>query len=387
MVGQGGAPSILCFSTVDWDYLWHRPQAVMQAFAQDGWQVLYVDTLGLRSPKIRDLPRMASRLRNRLRAGGGGLCQPSPGVQVFSPLVLPFLDSSLARRLNVAWLVPRLQGLLRESSDGGLIIWVYLPTWTVLQCVQRIPHQLLVYECIDALEANPAGVSLGYEAAEAEILRRADLVVTTSQELCQSKARHNPNTHWVPPGVSEYFFGQGEPAPELTGMRGPRVGFFGTIDHRIDLELLGLLARAHPDWSFVLIGVVRRDLSALVKQGNVHLLGPKAHGELPALLRGLDVLLLPYVADEFTLHVFPAKIYEALAAGMPVVATALPALEEFGRVVRLGEGFDEVDAALREAVAEDDAELRVERVELARGNSWEGRYREIRGYVEEALAR
>jgi len=269
--------------------------------------------------------------------------------------------------------------------DGGLVIWVYLPTWTVLQCVERIPHELLVYECIDALEANPAGVSLGYEAAEAEILRRADVVVTTSQELRREKAAGNPNTHWVPSGVAEYFFGEGEPAPGLEDIRGPRVGFFGTLDHRIDLDLLGQLVRAHPDWSFVLIGVVRRDLSTLVQAGNVHLLGPKAHAELPALLRGLDALLLPYVADEFTRHVYPAKIYEALASGVPVVATPLPSLQELGHVVRLAEGFEEIDGALREAVVEDRAELRGERVEVARGNSWEGRSREIKGYVEEAL--
>ena len=65
-------PTILCFSTVDWDYLWHRPQAVMSRFAQDGYQILYVDTLGLGSPALRDLPRIASRLRNRLRAQQDG---------------------------------------------------------------------------------------------------------------------------------------------------------------------------------------------------------------------------------------------------------------------------------------------------------------------------
>ena len=376
-------PAILCFSTVDWDYLWHRPQAVMSRFAQDGYRILYVDTLGLRSPKIGDLPRIASRLRNRLRVRSGGLRQPEAGVFVYSPLVLPFLDSRVARRINVNYMVPRLRRQLDQIGGDDLIAWVYLPTWTVLECVRRIPHRVLVYEAIDALASNPAGVSRDYKAAEREVLQRADLVIATSESLYQEKAAFNANTHWVPAGVAEGFFAEGESAEEVAEISGPRIGFFGTLDHRLDLKLMGDLARAHPEWAFVLIGAARCDIGSLVAEENVHFLGPKLHGELPRYLRGLDVLYLPYAVDDFTRHVYPAKIFECLALGKPVVATALPALREFGEAVRLVEGREGFERELREAVMEEDPGLRGRRVELARGNSWEGRFRKIRMLVEE----
>jgi glycosyltransferase involved in cell wall biosynthesis len=375
-------PAILCFSTVDWDYLWHRPQELMSQFARDGYEVLYVDTLGLRSPKLSDLPRIASRVRNRLRARAGGLRRTDNEVHVCSPLVLPFLNSRLARRLNLYHLIPALQKALAQIGAEELIVWVYLPTWTVLQCVKNIPHRMLVYECIDALSSNPAGVSLGYEAAEAEILQRADLVLASSESLYEEKKKHNPQTHWVPSGVAAHFFGPVEPVPQVESLKRPRIGFFGALDHRLDLELMKTLAQAHPDWSFVLIGAARCDLAALLDKENVHFLGAKPHAELPGYLSALDVLYLPYVIDQFTLHVFPAKIYECLASGKPVVATALPSLGALSGVVRLAAGADEFERALEAAVAEEDEGLQQQRVEVAQANAWESRFREIRAYVE-----
>ena len=382
-----GPPGILCFSTVDWDYLWHRPQMIMSRFAQDGHPIVYVDTLGLRSPHLGDLSRIISRARNRMAAPSGGLRRTAQGVHVTSPLLLPFLNSRLARRANLLRLVPTLQQQLAQVGAQDPIIWVYLPTWTVLQCVDRIPHRLLVYESIDALSSNPAGVSRDYAASERTILRRADLVLATSEALLQDKAPHNSNAHWVPSGVGAEFFDQVDPAAKIEGLSRPRIGFFGALDHRLDLETMTALARAHRAWSFVLIGPARRDISGLAAEANVHCLGSMAHAELPRYLQALDVLYLPYIVDDFTRSIYPAKIFECLALGKPVVATRLPALEEFGGLVQLAADVDQFDAALRNAVAEDRPDLRARRVELARANSWEARYREIRGYVEEAQGR
>jgi len=355
----------------------------MTRFAQEGYRVLYVDTLGLRSPKLRDLPRIASRLRNRLQAKQSSLRQPEAGVHVVSPLILPFLNSRLARSLNIRRLVPQLQRQLKQIGSDDLIIWVYLPTWSVLQCVERIPHSMLVYESIDALESNPAGLSLGYAEAEAEILRRSDLVITTSESLHREKAAGNRNAHWVPSGVAEEFFAPVEPVEEMREIGSPKIGFFGTIDHRLDLELVRQVARTHRDWSVILIGAARCDIGELVAEENVHFLGPQPHGALPGYLRGLDVLWLPYVVDDFTRHVYPAKIFECLALGKPVVSTVLPSLEGFGEVVRLVEGREAHEEGLREALAEEDEDLMEQRVALARDNSWESRFREIQGFLEQ----
>ena len=380
-------PCVLTFSSVDWHYLWHRPQAVMSRLAEDNWRVLYVDTLGLRSPRLRDLPRIISRLRRRVGASVDGLHEPLPGLHVFSPLLLPFLNSRIARRLNVGGLLRRLSQHMQHLGGRDPVIWVYLPTWTVLQCVTALPHSLLVYEAIDALANNPSGVSKDFHVAEKEILLRADLVITSSESLCLEKVTFNPNTHWVPSGVAEIFFAPQSPAAEMQAIPGPRIGFFGTLDHRLDLNLMGKLATDNPDWSFVLIGPARCDVDLLTGMANVHWLGAKSHEELPGYLSGLDVIYLPYVIDEFTRHIYPAKIHECLAMGVPVVATALPALLPFDGVVRLVRPGESFAAELSAALSEDDPELRQQRKDLARANSWEVGYGEIRTLVEEAISK
>lgn len=355
----------------------------MSRFAQDGYRVLYVDTVGLRSPKVRDFRRIASRLKSRLRASGGGVRLTGEGVYVHSPVLLPFLNSRLARRLNVEVLVAALKQGMAQAGCEDPILWVYLPTWTVLQCVQRIPHRMLVYNCIDALSENPKGVSRGYAEAEAEILRQADLVLTTSETLYREKSPHNPRTVYAPSGVDARWFEPVVPAPDVENLPRPRIGFFGMLDHRIDLKLIQALARAHRDWSFVLIGSARADLSGLLAERNVHFLGSRPHVDLPRYLAGLDVFLLPYTRDAFTYHIQPAKLYECLVFGKPVVASRLPALEEFGEVIRLASGVEDFSQVLREAVAENRPDLAAKRRAMAEANSWERRYREIRAYLKE----
>jgi len=377
--------TIICFSTVDWDHLWYHPQALMSRFRQDGHQVIYVDTIGLRSPKLKDLRRIFLRIKNLLQAPSRDGRITKEGISVFSPFILPFLNSRLACYINVKWLVYKLNKLTKNLGSEKPILWIYLPTWTVFECVRRIPHQLLVYNSIDALDASPNGVSRNYAIAEAEILKRADLVLTTSETLYQEKLPYNKNSHWVPPGVDGSWFDPCNPASKVINLPQPRIGFFGAIDHRLDLDLIVTLAQNHEDWVFVLIGTVRCDVSILRNKKNVHFLGPKPHSELVRYVSGLDVVFLPYVLDDFTRHIQPAKLYECLAVGKPVVATCLPSLESFDGFVSLAEGVDAFGRALTDAIAENTPELQEERREVARANSWERRYQEIITLVKDAM--
>lgn len=377
---------VLAFSTVDWHFLWHRPQALMSRFAAERWPVLYVDSVGLRSPGVRDMTRIVQRLRRAFIRRPGALREPLPGVRVLSPVLLPFLNSPLARAINVRRLVSQLRRGLKAMGAGEPVVWVYLPTQTVLECVRALPRRLLVYESIDALGSNPAGVSRGFADAERQILAMADLVITSSETLWREKRECNPNTHWVPSGVDDDFFVPGAVPAEIARLPKPRIGFFGTLDHRLDIGVMRELAEARRDWSFVLIGPARIDLSAMTRLPNVHWLGAKEHRSLPGYLAGLQAVYLPYVSDEFTRHIYPAKINECLAAGLPVVAKALPSLEpmqDLIRLVRQGGSFGE---ALQSALEEDCAALQRRRVEAARESSWNVRYRQIRQLVDAALS-
>jgi len=128
---------------------------------------------------------------------------------------------------------------------------------------------------------------------------------------------------------------------ELAALPAPRIGFVGAISaYKLDLTLLETLARRHPHWSFVLIGPVGEgdpstDVAALAALGNVHLLGTRPYNALPAYLKGLDLGLLPLRLTPYTQAMFPMKFFEYLAAGLPVVATAIDALQPFASLALL----------------------------------------------------
>jgi len=307
------------------------------------------------------------------------------GVFVYSPLVLPFLNSRLVRRLNVAFLVYSLNKIIKRLGVIDPILWIYLPTWTVLECIRRIPHRMLVYNSIDALGNNPAGVSRDYDAAEMVILKQADLVLTTSEALYKEKVSHNSHTYWVPSGVDASWFEKVTPASEVEDLPSPRIGFFGAIDHRFDLDLVRAMAQKYRSWTFVMIGAVRCDISDLLREENVHFLGSKPHSDLVRYVSALDVLFLPYVIDGFTRHIQPAKLYECMALGKPVVATRLPALEPFEGLIHLAEDRASFEQALKDAVAEQRPDLQEKRIEMARANSWDIRYREILKYMKDVM--
>lgn len=382
--------NILCFSIVDWDYLWHRPQELMSRFAQDDNRVLYVDTLGVRSPGRQDFRRMISRLKHRLQGGIQGRRCVTENLHVYSPVILPFLNWTWARRVNGWILQASFRCIMHSLHFSQPIIWTYLPTSAVLHLIERIEHKMLVYDCLDAIAYNPAGVLDDYAQTERQLVERADLVFVTSSALYRDRVPYNQQIYQVPYGVDvDHYLQPGldkAPLPwDLGEISSPRIGFFGAIDHRLDLELLMHLARAHPEWALVLIGLPKIDLSPLLELGNVHLLGMKSHQLLPRYLAHLDVLIIPYLINEFTRHIYPGKIYECLASGKPVVVTDLPELRSLSDVIGIASDKEQFTELVSRVMLEDTLDLRQRRIEIAKGNSWAARYEFIGGTIAQRL--
>jgi glycosyltransferase involved in cell wall biosynthesis len=382
--------NILCFSIVDWDYLWHRPQELMSRFAQDDNRVLYIDTLGVRSPGRRDLRRMIGRLKHRLQGGfQGGRCV-AENLYIYSPVILPFLNWAWARRVNGWILQASLRRMMQNLHFSQPIIWTYLPTSAVLHMIERIEHKMLVYDCLDAIAYNPTGVVDDYAQTEQQFVEQADLVFVTSSALYRDRALYNQQIYQVPYGVNVDHYlrpdlDKAPPPGDLGEISSPRIGFFGAIDHRLDIELLMHLAHAHQEWALVLIGSPKIDLSPLLELDNVHFLGPKSHELLPCYLVHLDVLIIPYLINEFTRHIYPGKIYECLAAGKPVVATNLPELRSLSHVIGIAADKEQFAELISRAMLEDTLDLRRRRIEIAKDNSWAARYQLIGEKVAQRL--
>jgi glycosyltransferase involved in cell wall biosynthesis len=392
MAPMAGSPNlrgrdIVCVGFADWDTeLWTNQHHLMRRLATEN-RVLFVESLGLRRPQIagRDLARIARRLRR-------GLSGPRAvdGLHVLSPLVLPLHGNPLARRVN-SLLLPRL--VRRAARRLGLrrpILWAYVPQAEVL--VDALSPSLIVYHCVDDIAANELIDTASFRAAEERFARRADLVLASAPALARRLREFSANVVEAPNVADTELFATAlSPGPEdpaVAALPRPRIVFTGAVvATKLDLPLIVALARARPQWSFVLVGPVgvgdpRTDASPLAAEPNVHLLGARAYEQLPAVLRGADAGLIPYARNRLTDSIFPMKVYEYLAAGLPVVSTPLPALEGVADV-RTAADADGLARLLDGALASNGPRERAERSRRAAAHSWEARLREIATAIEQ----
>ena len=381
MILQDGG--LVCLSTVDWDFLWGRHQELMSRFAGDGTRVLYVEPLGIRSARFQDLPRVIRRLQNRLRTGGRGLRSPTANLYIHSPLALPFQSPGWIQRFN-GWLLSRsIRPLLQQLELSRPIVWTFYATQTALDLIGAVDHRLLIYDCIDDIANNPKGIAPGYQELERRLVAQADIVFATSATLAHERESLNPHVYHIPPGVHPERFARAQPIPDdIATIPRPRLGFYGGLDERMDQDLIAYVARARPEWHILFIGNVRTEVDILQTHPNVYFLGQKKPDELVPYLHALDVLLIPYVVNQYTKYIYPNKVFECLAVGKPTVATPLPELQSFDGLIRLAEGPDAFLTAVEAALAEDDPELVMRRRDVARANTWEVRYHQIISHIE-----
>ncbi len=393
---------IVCVSSLDWGAMWTSKQQIMYRLAQTN-RVLYIEEpVTMLAPlKVPARWRRWEAVAPRLRQMDAGLWTLTP------PPLLPF--GNMRPRLNTAnqtvlarylrWAMDRLY------FDEEYIFWTYLPTSAALldrlgtasgrRRSRRRPSRV-VYHCVDEHSAFPGLVSPEVvRRYDDELTRRADLVITTAENLRLSRQTLNPHVYTVLNAADVEIFNQAlDPAlplpDDLAAIPAPRVGVVGLHDSRLDVEALETLAAADPSRHIVLVGPVKSgqvDEARLRRQPNIHLLGERPRRELPAYLKGFAVALVPYRANELTRNIFPLKLFEYLAAGLPVVVGGLPELRRFEGVIGVADEPQDYPGLVQDAIRGDGPEKRAERVALAAENTWDHRAEDISGLVEEALVR
>lgn len=378
---------IVCVGFNDWETeLWTNQHHLMARLAGAGHRVLFIESLGLRRPTVagRDVSRMARRLVRGLQPP-----RERDGVHVLSPLVIPLHGKAAVRAVN-ARLLPALVGrAARKLGMSRPILWGYVPQAEALLDV--LDPALVVYHCVDDIATQEGIDEVSFRAAEARFAGRADLVLASAPRLAERMRTLSDNVLYAPNVADTAAFAtaleDGPVDPALAALPSPRLVFTGAIaEKKLDLPLLTAVAQARRDWSIALVGPVglgdpHTDVAALDAEPNVHLLGARRYEELPAVLRGADVTLIPYRASELTASIFPMKVYEYLAAGRPVVATPLPALEGVD-AISVADGADAFVSAVERELAQDTPEGRVARSAAAAANSWDARLAEITAELE-----
>ena len=371
--------TVIMLAVIEWDAPCQGAQILAGRLAGScphGYRVVFVETLGLRSAGRRDWRRLRRRLRGRAR---GPLRPLGDNLWLHSPVLLPWPGRRWADALNARLLTRSLQPVLQQRP---LVLWTYLPTSIVHRLADGWRPERLVYHCTDDMVNNPAGISPGLLDSEDRLVRRADRVLATARGLYEPRQAKNPRTLYLPDGgeIGPFLLPAPEPA-DLAQLPHPRMLFFGTIGQQLELGLLARLADDHPAGSLVLVGPLKTDLGPLRGRPNVHLLGQRPHDALPGYLQHSDVLLIPYRITPYTANIHPAKTYECLATGRPLVTTDLPELWPYSGPVMVARDAAEFLAGVAAGAAEQDPALAEARREIARQNTWDQRYRVIQELV------
>jgi UDP-galactopyranose mutase len=328
--------NLICFSHLRWNFVFQRPQHLMSRFGRDMRVIFWEEPVDIS-------PRETAYLKVRDADG-------FPHVR----LVVPHLPEGMPEDAREAAL-SRLLDAHVASLRGPLVTWYYTPM--MLPFSRQLEADVTVYDAMDELSKFRFAPAKLLDL-EQELIDKADLVFTGGTSLYEAKKHRHPAVHCFPSSVDRAHFAKAraelfDPADQ-EDLPLPRLGFYGVIDERFDTELLDKVAAMRPDWSFVMVGpVVKISEDELPKRPNIHYLGGKTYGELPAYLSGWDVALMPFAMNESTQFISPTKTPEYLAGGKPVVSTPVKdVVRHYGHLegVKIASTADEFVAACDEAL-------------------------------------
>lgn len=294
---------LVCFSHLRWNFVFQRPQHLLTRFSKN-MRVFYVEE-----------PNFIS---------GSDFCQVTQSEENVW-VVVPHLQRDLSKQEYISRHKKLLCNFFAEKEIENYIFWYYSPLF--LSISDSFEPKMIVYDCMDELSAFKFAPE-GLKAREDELLTKADLVFTGGHSLYEAKKHRHASIYPFPSSIDKEHFKQARtPSSDPQDQESiphPRLGFYGVIDERMDLELIASVARDRPDWHFVLIGpTVKIDPNSLPRLSNIHYLGGKSYKELPSYLAGWDISIIPFALNESTRFISPTKTPEYLSAGKPVISSSI----------------------------------------------------------------
>ena len=352
---------LLCFSHLRWDFVYQRPQHLLSRFAKSD-RVFYIE-----EPEFGSVDDHYD-------------LSPTKDKVVVVKLRL----ASDASQNDVIERQRKLvDSLLRDEKISEYILWYYTPM--ALQIGSHLKPQATVFDCMDELSAFKFAPPILLEL-EQKLLQKADVVFTGGHSLYQAKKNRHSNIHPFPSSIDKAHFSKArnfgiDPADQAA-IPHPRLGFYGVIDERFDIDLIARAAAQRPDWHFVLVGpIVKIDPATLPRLANIHYLGGKSYDELPDYLRGWDIAIIPFMLNDSTKFISPTKTPEYLAGGKPVISTAIrDVINPYGeqKLVSIVGNADEFVAAAEREFATLDKSFWLRKVDLLlEDNSWDATWRQM----------
>jgi len=384
--------NILCFSPdLSWNHLWRNRHQIMTRLARQN-KILFVEPTPYLRPVIQQT-RQAG-LKTLLHSA---FYQPMPNLWVYrSANAWPISGKSPLSDITFALRKRQLRRTLARLGMEQPILWIF--RYDLGEMIGHLDEKLVIYHAVDEYSAyaladdkNARAHRQRIREIEQDILRRADLVFVTSATLLETKRPYNANTYYVPNGVDyEHFATRPQQLPaDVADIPGPRIGYIGSINEKIDLNLLAAIARKQPRWQILMVGPALfkqpEAIAPLQALPNIHFLGRKQVAELPAYMHACDVCLMPYAHNDWTANINPLKLYEYLATGRPIVATAIPAVQDFREVLYIEDNEEAFIQAIARAMTESSPAAIARRQRIARQNTWEQRVDTLSSIINGAL--
>ena len=378
----------------DWGRHPFSCQHLMEHFLEAGNRILWVNTIGLRTPRLTvyDLTRSLQKITSWLRPLHPEAPQEAinlpPNLRVIAPVMIPFNNLPPIRAFNRSSVVKAVRRAIGEWSNSGWSARASILLATVPNAADYLGllgEGLTVYYCVDDFTLWP-GMNQPemVRSMEETLLARADLVVTTSQSLQQSRTRGTiPKI--LSHGVDVAHFSRTPAAcpPQMAGLGKPVAGFYGLIDARLDTDLVNALLQQHPDWEFVFIGNSLIPLDGLKSFANFHHIQAVAYQDLPDYAACFDVAILPYRVNEQTISINPLKLREYIATGKPVISTPLPEALALEPAVTTATDAASFAEAIHNALQNDMAPE--QRREVLQGETWADKARLLSHWIATAL--
>ena len=356
---------LICFSHLRWDFVFQRPQHLLTRFARDH-RVFFIE-----EPFFGDDgPRFDISKREN-------------GLHVIQPHLPNGCDVDAVMNDLIA-------GLKADKKIENCVVWFYTPM--MIRFADGLEPAAIVYDCMDELSMFK-GAPPELIPREDELFERADLVFTGGQSLFEAKRDKHPAVYAFPSSIDVEHFEQAlnvekEPADQKD-IPHPRIGFCGVIDERTDLELLREIAELRPEYQYIMIGpIVKIDENDLPRLENIHYLGGKDYSDLPAYIGGWDVAMMPFALNDSTRFISPTKTPEYLAAGRPVVSTAIrDVVRPYGEkgLVHIAATAEEFVRAIETALSEESENRRAKAAEHLAMMSWDKTQNAMAELIDEVI--
>ena len=369
-VGVSKVKNIIILSNIEWKFLKQRHQFFALNYAKKDVNVIFVESSPKRNPKLKDIPRILTRIKNQFVNKSSKRTKGIDGIKVVTPLVFPS-TSSLFNYLNkfftLSFLIKKIN---KQLVSGPISIICYLPSETTLQLIKKINHNICVYDCVSNFSAVN-GMPKNIEYLESELIKYSDFCMFDCDFLMKKHQEKSKKSLLVPPGVNFSDFDL-----NLSTKKIKKVVYFGLFSDKIDIEILQEISK---NFELDIIGEMRIQVPSL--QVN-KIFEPVSHNELPSYIKNYDAIIIPYIKNEFMNGVIPAKFFECLATGLPLFVTDIPSFREYSNLVNII-NKDNVVSSMSEY--DNDDKNRLLRINSARENDWEYKTKKVLDIINESF--